>query len=350
MNKSHVPRPIAAVDLFCGVGGLSYGLMQAGIDVRAGYDLDDECSFAYEANIGAPFICKDVRDITAKEIKSRFPAGAISLLAGCAPCQPFSSHMRGQDTTQDEKWTLLDEFSRLARAVRPHLITMENVVRITGTDVFLSFVGALEEEGYSVAYRSCFGPRFGLAQNRRRLVLVASRVGAIDPLPDLLEPNQAPTVRDVIESLPPLAAGACDPADALHRARILTPINLARIKASRPGGTWSDWPQELLAPCHARATGASFQSVYARMEWDKPSPTITTQSFNFGTGRFGHPSQNRALTLRESAMLQGFPKDYKFVKPGAEVTFLHVGRQIGNAVPPPLGKAIGKHFQGHLGF
>ncbi|HGM6719738.1 TPA: DNA cytosine methyltransferase [Stenotrophomonas maltophilia] len=349
MKKSQASKPIVAVDLFCGVGGLSYGLKQAGIDVRAGYDLDGECSYAYEANIGAPFICKDVRHVTAKEIKDHFPPGCISLLAGCAPCQPFSSHMRGQDTSKDEKWTLLDEFSRLARAVRPHLITMENVVRISGTDVFQSFVQSLEDEGYSVAYRSCFGPRFGLAQNRRRLVLVASRITSIDPVPDSIGPMEAPTVRQVIGNLPPLEAGSCDASDSLHRARTLTPINLARMRASRPGGTWRDWPQDLLAPCHARSTGASFQSVYARMEWDKPSPTITTQAFNFGTGRFGHPSQDRALTLRESAMLQGFPETYKFVKPNDEITFLNVGRQIGNAVPPPLGKAIGAHFKEHLG-
>ena len=317
--------------------------------MRAGYDLDGDCSYAYEANIGAPFICKDVRRITAKEVKSHFPPGAISLLAGCAPCQPFSSHMRGQDTSHDEKWTLLDEFSRLARSVRPHLITMENVVRIARTDVFRAFVHSLEDEGYSVAYRSCFGPRFGLAQNRRRLVLVASRIGPITAVPDSLAAREAPTVRRVIGALPEVAAGACDESDELHRARTLTPINLARMKASKPGGTWKDWPQALLAPCHAKATGASFQSVYARMEWDKPSPTITTQAFNFGTGRFGHPSQDRALTLRESAMLQGFPETYKFVKSGNEITFLNIGRQIGNAVPPPLGKAIGAHFREHVG-
>src|SRR5690606_35410329 len=123
---------------------------------------------------------------------------------------------------------------------------------------------------------------------------------------------------------------------------------LARLRASKPGGSWRDWPEELRAACHRRSTGSTFKSVYARMEWDEPSPTITTQAFNFGTGRFGHPEQDRAKSLREAAILQGFTKKYNFVWKGSEAKFITLGRLIGNAVPPPLGKAIGKKLMDHV--
>jgi len=149
------------------------------------------------------------------------------------------------------------------------------------------------------------------------------------------------TVRDAIGDLPAVQHGQASLGDPLHSSRTLSDLNLARIKASRPGGSWEDWPADLRAPCHRKASGGSFRSVYARMEWDKPSPTITTQAHNFGTGRFGHPEQDRAITLREAAMLQGFPRTYRFVRPAEKVEFAPLGKLIGNAVPPTLGKAIG---------
>ncbi|MET7142230.1 DNA cytosine methyltransferase [Xanthomonas sp. PPL139] len=345
MSKSH----IYAVDLFCGVGGLSYGLKKSGIQVVAGYDLDATCQSTYESNVGAKFIAADIRALKGKDIAAHYPAGSIRLLAGCAPCQPFSRHMRGVDTSNDEKWGLLDEFLRIVRSVKPELVTMENVAPLQSTDVFKRFVDGLRQAKYSVQYRSCYAPRFGLAQHRRRLVVIASRLGNLTPLPDAI-PKDAPlpTVKDVIGALPKISSGEQCSVDPLHRARALTEINLRRIRASKPGGTWRDWPESLRAPCHKRESGSSFQSVYARMCWDKPSPTITTQAYNFGTGRFGHPEQDRAITLREAAMLQGFPENYQFVRPGAPVEFISIGKHIGNAVPPPLGEAVGKHFLNHI--
>jgi len=343
----HNTAQIHAVDLFCGAGGLSYGLRQAGIAIAAGIDIDTHCQYAFEANLGAKFIKKDIREVSPSELAALYPKTGIRLLAGCAPCQPFSSHRRGADTSKDEKWTLLDEFSRLIRGVLPELVTMENVPRLANTEMFESFTSMLEENGYSYAYRNCFGPQYGLAQERRRLVLVASRLGKIDtPIP-VRKASDYRTVRDALEKLPALNAGESDKNDPLHRARSLTPINLARLEASKPGGTWEDWPEYLRAPCHKRKTGATFRSVYARMSWDTPAPTITTQAYNFGTGRFGHPEQNRSITLREAAILQGFPKKYKFVQSKEDVQFSTLGRLIGNAVPPPLAKAIGKQLVAH---
>lgn len=226
----------------------------------------------------------------------------------------------------------------------PEFVTMENVTRLARMSVFENFVAELTSLGYAVDHGTLYGPEFGLPQERRRLVLLASRIGAV-PLPTgEKDKRKFKTVKQTIYGLPKLAHGDADPHDPLHTARRMTPINLARMQASIPGGTWRDWPEELLSPCHRRASGASFQAFYGRMKWDAPSPTITTQAYSFGTGRFGHPEQHRSLTLREAAMLQGFPRSYKFVAAGERPSMQAVGRLIGNAVPPPFGVAVGRRF------
>jgi DNA (cytosine-5)-methyltransferase 1 len=269
------------------------------------------------------------------------------MLAGCAPCQPFSMHRRGQDTSSEEQWSLLTEFGRLVKETEPELVTMENVPRIVSARVFRDFVDLLVNHDYHVDYRSCNGVDYGLPQRRSRLVLLASRLGSVEIAPHRARGESPRTVRDEIAELPPLRAGEADPHDPLHRARRLSDINLKRIKASTPGGTWEQWPAKLRAPCHRKASGATFRNVYARMEWDKPAPTITTLAHNFGTGRFGHPEQDRAISLREAAMLQGFPSTYRFVPPKDPARFGHLGRLIGNAVPPPLAKAVGETLVKH---
>lgn len=344
MNQS-----ISAIDLFCGAGGLSLGLKQAGIDVVAGIDFDPACEYPYTKNIGAPFILSDVRAVGADELNRLWPPGTLRLLAGCAPCQPFSSHRRGTDTADEESATLLGEFARLVEETLPEFVTMENVTRLLRMQVFKSFVVTLTRLGYALDYKSVYGPDYGLPQERRRLILVASLIGDIQVPRATHSPGEYSTVSDAIRDLPSLIAGASDDQDPLHKARALSELNLQRIRASKPGGTWRDWPEELLSPCHRRASGSSFQSVYARMTWERPSPTITTQFFNFGTGRFGHPDQDRAISLREAAVLQGFPRDYAFVPQGRRPHQSTVGRLIGNAVPPPLGAAIGGVFRQAVG-
>lgn len=341
-------RHISAIDLFCGAGGLSYGLQQAGVLVVGGIDIDSSCRYPFETNIEGPFIEEDIRDVTADHLTPLWADAEVRLLAGCAPCQPFSPYRRGVDTSTERSWPLLGEFGRLVEATLPDLITMENVPRIRRARVFVDFVAALERLGYHVDTRSCDCLRFGLAQTRRRLVLIASRLGPVTvPTGDLPAANFR-TVRQVIRELPSLAAGETDGRDALHRSRALSDVNLRRVRASTPGGTWQEWPEELRAPCHRKSTGSTFRNVYARMEWDKPAPTITTLAHNFGTGRFGHPDQDRGITLREAAMLQGFPREYWFVGPGQAVRFSRLGRLIGNAVPPPLGRAVGAALVKHV--
>jgi DNA (cytosine-5)-methyltransferase 1 len=342
------PAPdLVAVDLFCGAGGLSYGLQQAGVAVAAGIDIDPACEYPFECNVESPFLKMDVRDVTADHLERLWRHNSVRLLAGCAPCQPFSMYRRGQDTSSEEQWSLLAEFGRLVRETEPELVTMENVPRIGSARIFQDFVGLLDERGYHVDYRSCNGVDYGLAQRRRRVVLLASRLGPIEITPRRRAGSSPRTVRDEIASLPPLRSGETDLDDPLHRTRRLSEINLRRMKASTPGGTWEQWPEELRAPCHRKASGATFRNVYARMEWDKPAPTITTLAFNFGTGRFGHPEQDRVISLREAAMLQGFPATYRFVAPQRPVHMTRIGRLIGNAVPPPLGRAVGETLVKH---
>ncbi|MEU8020957.1 DNA cytosine methyltransferase [Micromonospora haikouensis] len=340
---------ISAVDLFCGVGGLSYGLQEAGIHVAAGVDLDRTCDYPYRRNVRAPFHRRDVRDLSVDELSAMWPAGAVRVLAGCAPCQPFSSYRRGVDTSNEAQWPLVDEVRRLVRGTMPEIVTMENVPRIGGTQIFRDFVEQLREYGYRVDFGSCYCPAYGVPQHRRRLVLVASLLGDIAVPRGVVAPSGYATVRQAIGGLPPIGHGETHSADPLHKSRTLEPLNLERIKRSSPGGSWKEWPEELRAPCHRKASGATFRNVYARMAWDEPSPTITTLSYSFGAGRFGHPEQDRAMTLREAAILQSFPKDYEFVPPGGAVQFAPLGRLIGNAVPPLLAMAVGAAIVEHVG-
>lgn len=339
---------IEAVDLFCGAGGLTAGLRQAQILVRAGYDNESSCRFAYEWNNDAEFVDRDVSTVTPEEIQAWYQApGSIRLLAGCAPCQPFSTYNQGKDTTKDKKWPLLGAFARLIVQTQPELITMENVPDVTKHAIYHEFVDTLKNEGYHVWGNTVACVEYGLPQSRRRHVLLASKLGPIS----LIEPTHRDspvTVEKTIRGLPAISAGECHPDDPLHKAASLSKLNLRRIKASLAGGTWRDWPKDLVTTCHSKASGKTYPSVYGRMCWDKPSPTMTTLCYGYGNGRFGHPEQHRAITLREAAMLQSFPAEYEFVEPGQPLHFRTIGRMIGNAVPVRLGEVIGSSFTRHL--
>lgn len=340
-------RPsIAAVDLFCGAAGLSYGLKQGGITVVAGVDLDPACRFPFETNIGARFLEQDVGTLSGEALKKLFGDAKVRVLAGCAPCQPFSGYTTKRRKI-DGRWQLLLEFLRLAKATRPEIITLENVPRLSHLPLWTKVVQGLEAVGYHVSWGVVDASDFGVSQRRKRLVLLASRLGAID-LPKPRNKTAPSTVRHAIAKLPSVGAGIRNLSDPLHASRALTERNLRRIRASRPAGTWREWPTELVAECHRSQTGKTYPSVYGRMSWDSPAPTITTQFYGFGNGRFGHPEQDRAITLREGALLQSFPAKFHFVPPGARVNFREIGRLIGNAVPPALGKAIGLAIVDHV--
>lgn len=342
-------RKVASViDLFCGAGALSHGFLLEGFSVACGYDADEVCRFAFETNNDTVFIRQDVAQLDPRDLVGEFAPDIARVLIGCAPCQPFSKYSQGRD---DPKWRLLEDFGDLAVAVSPDVLSMENVpqlIRFKGGALFESFVSKLEHARYHVKWKTVECTDFGVPQSRSRLVLVASRHGE----PKLPQPthdqDHYASVWDTIRHLPPLEAGQVDPVDALHCATSMSEVNLKRIRASKPGGTWRDWDEALIADCHRRASGRTYPSVYGRMDWNLPAPTITTQFYGFGNGRFGHPEQDRAISLREGAMLQSFPRDYKFARSGEPLPFRRLGRMIGNAVPVALARAIARAIAEHL--
>lgn len=338
---------LAAVDLFCGAGGLTKGLELAGVDVRLGIDIDTACAFPYEANNRARYLLSPVEDTKADIVRCAMQDAPLRLIAGCAPCQPFSTYSQGRPASGDGRWSLLGQFLRLVRETIPEYITMENVPRLEHQAIFANVVWDLRKLGYYVQYGVLNCLDYGVPQQRRRLVLLGSRLAPIQ-LPGS-KSTDVPhrTVRDTIGHLPPLLAGGVDPKDPLHQCASLSPTNLARMRASRPGGSWRDWDSDLIAHCHRQKTGKTFRSVYGRMVWDSPAPTLTTQFYGFGSGRFGHPEQDRAVSLREGALLQSFPIDYQFAPPEQPVLRKTVGRLIGNAVPVKLGKVIGATIMAH---
>lgn len=345
-KKSSNVSQITAIDLFCGVGGLTRGLVDGGVNVVAGVDIDGNCRYPYESNNNAKFIEKDLKKLKSEDLKQLFETNKIRLLAGCAPCQPFSTYSQaGRSEPKDGKWALLENFGRTIRDIQPELVAMENVPQLENHRIFKKFLKSLS--GYYIWHQVVNCADYGVPQKRKRLILLASKLGPIQLIPPT-HGDRHITLLKAIANLPVLFAGEANPSDPLHTAPNLSPINMMRIKASRPGGTWRDWPKNLLANCHEKESGKTFPSVYGRMEWEAPSPTITTQCFGYGNGRFGHPEQDRAISLREAALIQTFPKNYKFTADGAPIKFSTLGRLIGNAVPVRMGAVIGETFLNHI--
>ena len=341
--------PAEVIDLFCGVGGLTCGLMQSGLNVIAGFDIDATCQYAYTHNNHVPFHKRNIREITGTELNRLYGQNVLKILVGCAPCQPFSQ-MRsklGEANLQDEKYNLLLEYGRLIEEIRPTIISMENVPQLQNTSVFQTFLNILDRNGYHYDMRVVYCPDYGISQSRRRFVLVGSLLGNIEIIPPTHNRNNVP-VKDYIGNLPSISAGEIHNGDPLHQSSQLSEINLKRIRASKPGGTWKDWPEELRCACHKRESGQTYGSVYGRMRWEQVGPTITTQFFRYGTGRYGHPEQDRALSLREGALLQTFPANYDFIDPAVPFSLTSIGRHIGNAVPVRLGEVIGQSIINHL--
>lgn len=344
--------PISVVDVFCGAGGLTHGFILEHVHVNAGIDIDPSCRFPYEYNNGSPFILKDVACLEGNELSGLYPHGDVKILAGCAPCQNYSAYTQRYKAKRGD-WELLHAFGDLVVSATPDIVTMENVARLKKHRVYKEFTERLEVLGYHVNEHLVYCPEYGIPQTRSRLVLFASQYSPVAIIPPSHDLDSYVTVRQSIGDLEPIEAGAFLQCDPLHRSSGLSPTNLLRIQASRPGGTWRDWDYELVADCHRRQTGKTYPGVYGRMEWDKPSPTLTTQFHGFGNGRFGHPEQDRAISLREGAILQTFPIDYAFVAASDSIEFSTLGRLIGNAVPVTLGRVVArsiiKNVEAHYG-
>lgn len=355
-RKSGCREPIVkVVDLYCGIGGLTHGLVLEGFEVVAGVDNDKSCKYAFEKNNRAKFISRDISRFTAKELNRLFDGATVRVLVGCAPCQPYSSLNRKRlvESEAQRRWYPMYRFMTLIKRVMPEIVSMENVPDLSDArkyPVFQEFVETLKALDYAVFFKRVDASRYGVPQRRTRLVLLASRLGAdISVIPETHAADEVATVRDAIGSLRRIKDGEIDPRDPLHRASRLDEINRKRIAATpRNGGSATSWPRWLVPKCYRRKSGKSYMvSVYGRMRWEAPASTITTQFMTLGTGRFGHPSQNRAISMREAAKLQTFPDYYQFA-PNNEVTIKHTARHIGNAVPVLLGRAIGKSIKRHI--
>jgi DNA (cytosine-5)-methyltransferase 1 len=350
INDNNNSKRIVAVDLFCGVGGLTHGIIKSGIDVIAGLDIDESCKFAYERNNDAKFITSDIGNADSGEITNLYPEDSIKILMGCAPCQPFStySHRYNKDGHKDDKWKLINSFLNIINEVKPEIVSMENVPQLKNQKIFRTFVSDLKANGYFVNYSVVNCADYGVPQMRKRLVLLASKYDGLKLKEPELSVISYKTVKDTIHFLPKIESGESNKKDKLHRSSKLSEDNMLRIKQSIPGGTWHDWDVDLILPCHKKSTGKGYRAVYGRMEWDKPAPTVTTQFYGYGNGRFGHPDQDRALSMREGALLQSFPQDYKFIDGDNFENNRQLGIHIGNAVPVELGRAIGETILNHI--
>lgn len=341
---------VAAVDTFCGAGGLTYGLEQSGMNVATSVDNEPSVRHAIEANTNAEFVQADIDELAdePETVREMWPEDAdVRVLAGGPPCQP---HTRlNQNSPEDhEKYHLIRSFITLAEQTEPDVVVMENVPGLQRNDMFGELLQRLQQAGFHTSWKVLNGPEYGVPQSRNRMFTFGSTQSAIIP-PEPTHRGDPRTVRDAIGDLPPVEAGEVHPDDRLHRSQALSEMNLKRIRASKPGGSWRDWPEELWLESMKNGSSTT-PSVYGRMRWDAVAPTIITQFHTYGTGRYGHPEQDRAITLREGAVLQTFPRDYEFVPPDEDVGISSTARKIGNAVPPLLAERVGdavlEHIQG----
>jgi len=342
---------LIVIDFFCGCGGASEGLRQAGFDVELGIDIDAQASETYKANFpDATFIFDDIRNVSVEKVANSiaFKSANGLLLSACAPCQPFSQQNKYKNE-DDERISLLDETHRFVSTLLPEYIMLENVPGIQKIDgskesPFTRFISLLDSLDYKYVYFVANAEKYGVPQRRKRFVLLASLLGPITIPEQTHDTDNSPvkTVRDFIEEYPRLEAGEVDKNDELHRAAELTELNLKRIKNTPEGGDRRNWPLELINECHKSYTGHT--DTYGRMSWDKPAPTLTTKCNSYSNGRFGHPdvSQHRAISIREASRLQTFPANYIF-----KGAFNAMAKQIGNAVPCELARQFGLHFLKH---
>lgn len=330
-----------AIDFFCGAGGLTRGFLDAGIRVVAGLDINGECRRTYEENNSpARFVQCDLRKVTAADIRryiGDIPRDQL-VFAGCAPCQPFSKLNRSGVRNK----TLLSDFGRLVAEFRPAYVVIENVpglVKIRGNSTYRRFVRRLRKLRYNVACGVLDAKHYGVPQNRRRWVVVGAL--EVEPsLPDRTHGTKARrfrTVRDAIAKYPPIAAGESLHSIPNHKAAVVSPQNLKRLKATpKNGGSRTAWPDPLVLDCHADDY-EGHSDVYGRMRWDQPAPALTCRCYSISNGRYGHPEQHRAISLREAASLQTFPDWFRFYGPSQR----EIGSQIGNAVPVRLARKLG---------
>lgn len=341
------PRPTSytAIEGFCGAGGLSTGFKQSGLNIRLAFDLDASAVETYRKNLGDHVQQIDAKQITGAELLdlAGLRVRELDVYAGGPPCQGWSKQRRRVDPVDDwdERNELVFHHARLGAEMLPRVVVFENVPQLAEprNAVHVERIQGILHR-YRMHKQIVCASDYETPQRRRRAVIIFVRED-IDGTPELVKSAVRRTVRDVISDLPePPVDGSDHPEFAHHSRSMLNEINIQRLQMIPEGGGWVDLPDDMRLACHQRyaETGrrGGWKDVFGRMSWNEPAPTLTTGCLSISKGRFAHPSQDRGITPREAARLQGFPDDFVFA--GFRE---HIGRQIGNAVPVPLARAIG---------
>ncbi|MFA5135865.1 MAG: DNA cytosine methyltransferase [Patescibacteria group bacterium] len=344
-------KKLSVIDLFSGSGGSALGFQNAGFNIAAAVEIEKTAAETFKRNFPKSVVLnEDIRNISGKKLlkHAKIKSSTNVVLLACPPCQGFSSARRTSQRLKDPRNQLVWEFIRLVKEIEPVFFILENVpglARGVGKPIFKSAVNELKAFGYhNFDYEIVDAADYGVPQRRHRLVFIGTRLPGLHvSIPN--KTNQDPkssdpflkpwkTVRDSISDLPSIKAGEKDKKDELHISANVSETNLKRLRHTpKDGGSRTNWPKELFLKCHLNVAG--YKDVYGRMRWDVPSPTITGGCGMITKGRFGHPEQNRAISLREAARLQSFPDSFKFIGTFGEIT-----KQIGNAVPPLLARRI----------
>ena len=335
------------IDCFCGAGGLTLGLSKAGIDILYSFDLNPKAIETMRSNSiyipSHPTEVLDIYDLDVQTLleKLKIESGELDLLAGGPPCQGFSIQRIGSDS--DERNNLISRYMEVVKSIRPKFFLMENVPGIVGkrgASILQYNLDSIAEAGYFIHQQMLDAQNYDVPQRRKRIIIIGERKDHEQPIFEYPKPsNTKITVRDTIEFLPPPPDDFTDHPEILnHRRDKLSPDNMKRIQAVKEGQGRDFLPKDLLLPCHRVSSSVmGHRNVFGRMCWDNVAPTITARFDSFSRGMFGHPSQDRTISLREGALLQTFPLDYVFI--GSKV---EVARQIGNAVPVNPAEHIGK--------
>lgn len=336
-----------AIDLFSGCGGQTEGLHQAGFNTKVAIEIVDDAVLAFKMNhMETEVIKRDIRLISAEEVREKLDGAPLHLLAGCPPCQGFSSirRLNRKKSVRDDRNSLVMEYLRLVEELRPMTIMMENVPGLVDYYLFKNVVKRLEELGYNPKVEVVNVKDYGVPQNRKRMIMVGSLLGEIT----IAKPTgQKVTVKDVIGNLESTEK-TDDPVHKIVASH--TPKVMERIKLTpKNGGSRKDLPKEYKLKCHT-GENIGFNDVYGRLRWNDYSTTITGGCLNPSKGRFLHPEENRCITAREAALLQSFPKEYRFP---TNIPKTALALLIGNALPPKFSywqsKNVAEHLNEYLG-
>jgi DNA (cytosine-5)-methyltransferase 1 len=337
---------VEVFDFFSGCGGTSLGFQNYGFKIIGALDNDKDSAETFRRNFPlAEFVEKDIRQVKPEDLSNIISKKRTVplLFCACAPCQPFTGQ-RSQKKEGDSRKTLLSEFERFVEYWEPEFIFLENVPGLQNInksgEIFKRFTTLLEKYNYNFDSAVVNTSEIGIPQIRKRFILTASLTGKkILPISITVEKytQEITCVRDFINDLPPIKAGETHATIHNHIAAQLSELNLIRIQSTPEGGDRRDWPEHLRVGCHKNYRGHT--DVYGRMKWDRPSPTLTTKCISYSNGRFGHPEQDRAISVREAARLQTFPDEFIF-----HGNLGSCAKQVGNAVPPLMAQRFSESF------